>query len=163
MTRLVTFVDIDDQVADVRQVSVSARHEALLANGRHVLLLDDRGWGASGPSDIWARTSVEDIVDAARMVVGPDESSGGRSHEDLEADHWAQLTDVLRQRGIQADALELKGHRTKSSSASDCLRASAIIQATPSGRSAAPCRRPRPPSLSAQDVGRCRPGHDRSG
>ncbi len=42
------------------------------------------------------------------MVVGPDELFGGRSHEDMEADHWAQLTEVLRRQGIDADALELK-------------------------------------------------------
>lgn len=87
---------------------MSARHEAVLGNGRRVLLLDDRGWSASGPPDIWAVTSVEDMVDAARMVVGPDEPFGGRSHEDMQADHWAQLADVLRQQGIVADARELK-------------------------------------------------------
>jgi hypothetical protein len=32
-------------------------------------------------------TSVEDIVDTTRMVVGPDEPFGERSHEDMEADH----------------------------------------------------------------------------
>lgn len=58
--------------------------------------------------DIWAVTSVEDIVDTARVVVGPDEPFGGRSHEDMEADHWAHLTEVLRQQGIVADALGLK-------------------------------------------------------
>ena len=77
-------------------------------NGRHVLLLDDRGWSASGPPNIWALTSVEDIVSTARMVVGPDEPFGERSHEDMEADHWAQLAEVLRQQGIVVDALELK-------------------------------------------------------
>lgn len=89
-------------------MSVSARHEAVLLNGRRVLLLDDRGWGASGPPNILAVTSIEDIVDTARMVVGPDEPVGGRSHEDMEADHWAHLTDVLRQQGVIADALALK-------------------------------------------------------
>jgi hypothetical protein len=108
VTRLVTFVDVDDYVADARRMSVSARHEAVLANGRRVLLLDDRGWSASGPPNIWAVTSVEEIVDTALMVVGPDEAFGGRSREDMEADHWAQLTEVLRQQGIVLDALELK-------------------------------------------------------
>ena len=58
--------------------------------------------------DIWAVTSVEEIVDTARVVVGPDEPFGSRSHEDMAADHWAQLAEVLRQQGIVADALELK-------------------------------------------------------
>lgn len=57
---------------------------------------------------IWARTSVADLVNTARTVVGPDEPFGGRSHEDMEADHWARLVEVLRQQDIVADALELK-------------------------------------------------------
>lgn len=77
-------------------------------DGRHVLLLDDRGWSSSGPTDIWARTSAEDIVNTTRVVVGPDEPFGGRTHEDMEADHWAHLAEVLRQQGVVADALELK-------------------------------------------------------
>ncbi|MDN5860732.1 MAG: hypothetical protein L0H84_19185 [Pseudonocardia sp.] len=108
MARLVTFVDVDDDVVDARRISVAVRHVAVLVNGRHVLLLDDRGWCASGPPDIWARTSVEDIVNTARMVVGPDEPSGERSHKDLAADHWAQLAEVPRQQGIVADAMELR-------------------------------------------------------
>jgi hypothetical protein len=106
VTRLVIFVDVD--VADTRQMSVSARHEALLVDGRRVLLLDDRGWTSSRPPGIWALTSVEEIVDTARMVAGPDEPFGGRSQEDMEAHHWAHLTEVLRQHGIVAEAPELK-------------------------------------------------------
>jgi hypothetical protein len=107
-TRLVTFLDVDADVAHARQVSVSARHEAELADGRRVLLLDDRGWSESGPPDIWATTTVEGIVATARTVVGPDEPFGGRSYEDMAADHWAQLASVLRQQGIVADVMELK-------------------------------------------------------
>ena len=107
VTRLVTFVEVDDTVADPRQMSVSARHEAVLMNGGRVLLLADRGWSASGPPNIWAVTSVEEIADTARMVVGPDEPFGGRSQKDMEADHWASLAAVLRRQGIDADAVEL--------------------------------------------------------
>jgi hypothetical protein len=101
VVRLVTFVDVDDDddVADACSMSVSTRHEAVLANGRHVLLLDDPGWSASGPPNIWAATSIQDIVDTTRMVVGPDEPFGERSHEDMKADHWARLSEVLRQQG----------------------------------------------------------------
>lgn len=105
---LVTFVDVADQVADPRRLSVSARHEAVLADGRRVLLLDDRGWTESGPADLWALTSVEDIVETARVVVGPDEPFGGHSFEDMAADHWAQLAGTLQQQGIAADASELR-------------------------------------------------------
>jgi hypothetical protein len=46
VTRLVTFVDVDG-ATEARQISVSARNEAALEDGRHVLLLDDRGWSES--------------------------------------------------------------------------------------------------------------------
>jgi hypothetical protein len=68
VTRLVTFVELD--FADARQMSVSARHEAVLVDGRRVLLLDDRGWGASGPPNIWALTTAEDIADTPQYAGG---------------------------------------------------------------------------------------------
>ena len=91
------------------RMSVSARHEALLADGRRVLLLDDRGWSEEGNvPDIWAVQSVEDIEETARSVVGPDEPYGGRLQEDMEADHWASLSEILRRQGVVVDAQELK-------------------------------------------------------
>jgi hypothetical protein len=118
VARLVTFVDVHHEVADSHTMSVSARHEAVLADGRHVVLLDGRGWTAAlmqvrasgdnappedGP-DIWAVTSVEEIERSARAVVGPDEPFGGYTREELEAGHWAQLCDVLREQGVVTDA-----------------------------------------------------------
>jgi hypothetical protein len=124
VTRLVTLVDVNDETSDARQMSVSARHEAVLADGRCVLLLDDRGWTSSavratwgevpdGDScrdqpDIWAVTSVEDIEETARVVVGPDEPPDGYSQEEMEASHWNFLAGVLREQGVVVDALELK-------------------------------------------------------
>ncbi len=121
--RLVTFVDVADHVADTRQMSVSARHEAELVDGSRVLLLNDRGWGSSlgwartaseddsrheHVPDIWAATSVEDIQETARMVVGPDEPFDGRSQEDMEAGHWAHLQQILQRQGVIIDAAELR-------------------------------------------------------
>lgn len=125
VTRLVTFVDLAEGVGDTRQMAFSARHEAVLLDGRRVLLLDDRGWtwssliavqaGASDRDstreqqpDIWATTSVEDIEQTARMVVGPDEPTDGYSQEDAEQGHWAYLSDVLGQHGVVVDALDLR-------------------------------------------------------
>jgi hypothetical protein len=126
VTRLLTFVDLAEEVGDTRQMNVSARHEAVLLDGRRVLLLDDRGWSSSALTafqagdasdrdskreqqpDIWAMTSVEDIEQTARMVVGPDEPTDGFSQEDAEQGHWAYLSDVLRQHGIVVDALDLR-------------------------------------------------------
>ena len=103
-----TSVDLSDDADDDRRLSVSARHEAELAGGRRVLLLDDRGWSASGPPDIWAHTSVEEIADTARTVVGPDEPHGGRSAADMAADHWTEMAGRLRRSGVVVDAAELR-------------------------------------------------------
>jgi hypothetical protein len=110
VARLETFADVDDEVAHARQISVSVRHEAVLVSGRRVLLLDDRGWSASVSSsspDIWAATTVEDITDTARMVVGPDEPFEGGSPDDEATNHWGHLAEVLREHGMVADASEL--------------------------------------------------------
>jgi hypothetical protein len=107
VARLVTLVELHD--ADARRMSVSARHEAELVDGRRVVLLDDRGWSSSANvPDIWAVTSMEDIEKTARMVVGPDEPHGGISEDDMEADHWAFLSELLGRQGVVVDARELK-------------------------------------------------------
>src|SRR5436309_1660174 len=120
VARLVTLVDLRDD--DNRgQMSFSARHEAVLEDGRHLILLDVRGWStwllrptagsdsARDVPDFWAITSREDIEETTRQVVGPDEPFEGRSQEDVEGDHWAYLAGILRQQGVAADADELKG------------------------------------------------------
>ena len=103
VTRLVTSVDTTDDDPDPRCISVSARHEAVLDDGRRVLLLDDRGWSISGPPDLWASTSVEEVVATTRAVVGPDEPPPGRSAEDEAAGHWATLAQTLRRHGVLPD------------------------------------------------------------
>jgi hypothetical protein len=103
VTRLVTFVDIDDQATGT--VSVSARHEAELADGTRVLLLNDRGWGSS---QNWAATSAADVRQTTRTVVGPDEPFGGRSQEDMDADHWASLQRIAQRQGVVVDAATLR-------------------------------------------------------
>ncbi|MEA2392319.1 MAG: hypothetical protein QOJ82_210 [Solirubrobacteraceae bacterium] len=133
VTRLLTFVDIDeadDAGPDARGMSVTARHEAVLADGRRVLLLDDRGWsgtqgviGGGEPSEedrrrseldspgIWASETVEEMKRTARVVVGPDEPFEGHSQAEMEAGHWATLARILRQHGVEVAAAELKARR----------------------------------------------------
>jgi hypothetical protein len=124
VTRLVTLVDVNDENSDAHQMSVSARHEAVLTDGRRVVLLDDRGWTSAALTaswgevpdggsrrdqlDTWALTSVEDIEETARVVVGPDEPADGYSQEEMEAGHWAYMADVLRQQGVVVRSVELK-------------------------------------------------------
>lgn len=103
MTRLLTHADVDGP--DTGQVSVSARHEAQLDDGRRVLLLDDRGWGST---QAWHAATPEGIRETARMVVGPDEPHGPYSREDMEAGHWSFLQQILRLHGVLVDATELR-------------------------------------------------------
>jgi hypothetical protein len=98
-----------------RRISVSARHEAVLEDGSRLLLLDDRGWtqklrgaGSEAIDDLWAITPERDIVETARMVVGPDEPFGGRSQDDMATDHWNALAETLSVQGVVVDAGELR-------------------------------------------------------
>jgi len=94
---------------------VAARHEDVMEDGSRLLLLDDRGWteelrgaGAEGIDDLWALTPERDIVETARMVVGPDEPFGGRTQDDMETDHWNALAGILLAQGVVVDAGELR-------------------------------------------------------
>jgi hypothetical protein len=109
VVRLVTSIDVVDGLSSDRQISISTRHEAELADGRRILLLDDRGWSGSGPADIWARTSVEELAATARTVVGPDEPSAGRTRADMAADHWSELAGTLARHGVTVHAALLEG------------------------------------------------------
>jgi hypothetical protein len=120
VTALLTLVDIDDSDddgPDARRMSVRARHEAVLEDGRRVVLLDDRGWtgaisaawtddDAALPS-IWAVETVEELERTARVVVGPDEPGPGGTQAEMEAGHWETLAGILRAQGVDVDAAEL--------------------------------------------------------
>lgn len=110
VSRLLTLVEVAGEAAEPWQMSVSVRHEAVLADGRRLLLLGDRGWTSSGGrnADIWSTLSLEEIEHTARTVVGPDEPFGGRSHEEMEAGHWSSLAEVLRQQAVLVEAAELQ-------------------------------------------------------
>jgi hypothetical protein len=127
VTRLFTAVDIndaDDDGSDARRMSVTARHEALLEDGRRVVLLDDRGWSGqlgaytddgSLPRDwrerspsIWMFETVEGLEQTARIVVGPDEPFDALTQAEVQASHWEGLATVLREQGVDVDAAGLK-------------------------------------------------------
>ena len=128
--RLLTSVDLDDHGpgSHARSMFVRARHEAVLADGRRVLLLDDRGWGGTvrvafldgSPSEedrcraerdapsAWAYETVQDMQGTARMVVGPDAPWGDHTEAEMEAGHWDQMARILRDNGIEVSGNELK-------------------------------------------------------
>ena len=98
---------------------MSARHEAVLADGHHVLLLNDRGWtaetyhaAADGTrhrlTGIWATARREEMERTARTVVGPDEPFGGRTRAEEEAGHWDFLARKLHDEGVEIDGAELR-------------------------------------------------------
>lgn len=99
-TRLVTYADVSHRALP-GEVSITARHELELADGRRVLLLNDRGWGSSGS---WAVQSLKGIQETARVVVGPDEPPKGRSHEEEATLHWTYLQGIAQKQGVAVDA-----------------------------------------------------------
>ena len=108
LRRLVTWVEPDD-VSTSGAAGFALRHEAELADGRRVLLLDGRGWTTSGPPDVWSRTSVDDIVATARAVIGPDEPRAGWSSDEEAAAHYGVLAAELERHGVRVDAGALPG------------------------------------------------------
>jgi hypothetical protein len=119
VVRLVTFVEIrggEDHGSDGQRMSVTARHDAELVDGRRVVLLDDRGWtgelrvagGGVAEDAIWAYETQEQIEFTARAVVGPDEPFGERTRAEMESGHWDTLARILREQGIEAEPAELK-------------------------------------------------------
>ena len=113
VVRLETVTDLQRPEND-RDMSVSARLEAVLADGRRVVLLDGRGWTSSlrgfgaDDMDVWATSSEAEIAETARAVVGPDEAYGGRSQSEMDAGHWTTLAETLRAEGVEAGADDLR-------------------------------------------------------
>jgi len=110
VTRLITYVDLDEAATDAQHMSVTARLEAALAEDRSLVLLDDRGWGwtSSAPAGTQLRISAEEIERDARTVVGPDEPNGGETREQMAASHWNFLANILKRRGVDVEARELE-------------------------------------------------------
>jgi hypothetical protein len=110
VARLITFVDLGRHTADAAHASVSARHEAVLTNGRRVVIFDDRGWswsihyGGGGEGDIrldpWTTSSLKDIEFTARVVVGPDEPVRGLSQNEAATAHWSYVAGLLQEQGV---------------------------------------------------------------
>jgi hypothetical protein len=113
VVRLETVADVQ-RAEDARDMSVSARLEAVLADGRRIVLLDGRGWTGSlrgfgaDDMDVWVTSSEAEIAETARAVVGPDEAYGGRSQSEMDAGHWTTLAETLRAQGVDATGDDLR-------------------------------------------------------
>ena len=110
VVRLETIADLQ-RAENARDMSVSARLEAVLADERRIVLLDGRGWTASlrgSGVDVWATTSEVEIAETAGAVVGPDEAYGGRSQSEMDGDHWTTLADTLRAQGVDVTGDDLR-------------------------------------------------------
>jgi hypothetical protein len=111
--RLETVADLQ-RAENARDISVSARLDAVLADGCRIVLLDGRGWteslrGAGADNmDVWATSSEAEIAETARVVVGPDEAYGGRSQSEMDAGHWSTLAETLAAHGVEASAEDLR-------------------------------------------------------
>jgi hypothetical protein len=109
VSHLVTHVDLDEAATNTWCTSVSARLEAVLVDGRSLVLLKDRGWSwsSSGSVDAGTRISADDVEKDALVVVGTDEPNVGEIYEQKAAGHWDFLASLLRQQGVGIDAQEM--------------------------------------------------------
>ena len=138
IARLVTFVDFDG--ANGSQLSFSARQDAVLVDGRRVVLLDDRGWSQgwsqsrlslrsedglptqTAASSPWEGVTREHIEEMARTVVGPDSAYGNYTQAEMDEWHWSYLSAALAEHGVVVDGTGLRAlpHDVE---LSDCLLA----------------------------------------
>lgn len=102
--RMVTYADVFNHRQYAGRVSVRVRLELELADGCHVLLLEDRGWGST---QSWSEVSAEDLRKTARVVVGPDEPPSDRSRQDMERSYWDFLQQVAGRQGIVVTSEDL--------------------------------------------------------
>ncbi len=105
LLRLLTTAEAGTDPAWKGQVDVVARHELELADGRKVLLLYDRGYGATCA---WNQTTVADVEFQVRTVVGPDEPFDDLTAGDMESSHWESLAGVAQDQGVAVAAVDLK-------------------------------------------------------
>ena len=103
--RLITYAEAGDDPAWEAKVDVKARHELELADGRRVLLLNDRGYGSTCA---WTEATLADVEFQIRTVVGPDEPFDDLTAGDMQAAHWEALAAVAQQHGVSVEGADLQ-------------------------------------------------------
>jgi hypothetical protein len=121
IVRVVTFVDLDD--GNASQLSFSARQDAVLADGRRIVLLNDRGWSQSNlyfssdrespvreePSAPWegvTRKQVEETCAGKRWGRMP--LTRGYTQAEMDEGHWSYLAAALEEHGVEVDGIVLR-------------------------------------------------------
>jgi len=113
VTRLITYADVGED-GDPRTASVALRQVAILADDRELVVLEGRGWSGRihGPTalaaDPWTYETADQIIETARVVVGPDEPFGGHSADEMETSHWDSIARSLHALGVGATGEELR-------------------------------------------------------
>jgi hypothetical protein len=109
IARLVTWVDgYEDGRAKPPGLTFKARLDAVLDDGRRVVLDDSRGWTRwilnaeanklSEDSTDWSRVTREGVEEDARSAVGPD-----YPEDTTDEQHLAMLEGILRRKGINVE------------------------------------------------------------
>ncbi|WP_153011628.1 hypothetical protein [Serinicoccus chungangensis] len=99
---LLTIVDVKDRDSPHLYVKCTLFLETH-AGGRLPLLVD-RGWATN---QSWEDVRLEEIVDEAPVVVGPD-AGGSGDEEALASGHWEFLTARARAEGVNVSANEMR-------------------------------------------------------
>ena len=105
LLRLITYAEAGDDPAWEAKVDVNTRHELELADGRTVLLLNDRGYGSTCA---WTETTLAAVEFHIRTVVGPDEPFDDLAAGDMQAAHWEALATVAQQHGVPVEGADLQ-------------------------------------------------------
>jgi hypothetical protein len=105
VARLVTYASLRELTSST--YSVDLRHVARVADGREILLLDDRGFGGRS-SVAGIMLTREQLELDARACVGPDEPVDQQTWEQVEARHWELLTERLRHAGLTTSVEQLR-------------------------------------------------------
>jgi hypothetical protein len=101
--RLVTYATLRELTSS--RCSVDLRHIARLADGREIILLDDRGFTWAGP--VGVSLPLEQVELDARTCVGPDEPVDQLTSAHMDSSHWVLIVERLRSAGVTASVDEV--------------------------------------------------------
>jgi hypothetical protein len=94
---------VEEEIQHFRRGASFDVHEfAVLANGRRLTLHSERGFGVSGPIDIWTHLTAASLEADVRTTVLPDDDDTGDDHP------WEWLAGLLRAHGVEVSPEQLR-------------------------------------------------------